>query len=217
MVNAQAKAAVISVEELVTSHINKLKDDNTTRFLFAASRGDTPTMRLMLDKGMDPNSVDYDRRSALMVAAMNGNSEVVTLLLNQNCNPNLADVHGTTALYEAVKGSHDECLEILMKNGAELCMPNAVAASLLCKCVYDSDIKLLSRLCMAGINLDAADYDMRTALHIAASEGNLAAIKVLVEGGADLSVKDRWNHSIEDECKDSKSFKVMDYLDSIKK
>ena len=41
--------------------------------------------------------------------------------------------------------------------------------------------------------MNAGDYDQRTALHVAAADGNLPAVKVLVEGGgASLDVKDRW-------------------------
>jgi potassium channel len=147
MIKTQFQAAVTSVEELVAMHVHKLDDDHTTRFLFAASRSDIPTLSLMLDKGMDPNSVDYDGRTALMVAAMNGNAEAVTILLDKQADPNMVDGHNNTALYEAVKGSHDECIEVLLKNKAELLMSDETAASLLCKSVFDSDIKLLSRLC----------------------------------------------------------------------
>ncbi len=50
-----------------------------------------------------------------------------------------------------------------------------------------------SRLLAAGADANACDYDARCALHIAAAEGNLPAVKVLVEqGGAELGLKDRW-------------------------
>jgi CRP-like cAMP-binding protein len=213
---AQAKASLSTVEDLITMHINKLKDDHTTRFLFAASRSDLPTMRLMLAQGIDPNSADYDRRNALMVASMNGNIEVVSLLLEHHANPNLKDVHGTTALFEAVRNNNPECMEILLQKGADLCLPEDAAATKLCQAVFDGDILFLSRLCQAGIKVDAGDYDRRTAAHIAASEGNLAAIKVLVGAGADINLKDRWNQTIEDEAKSAGATKVLEYLKSLK-
>lgn len=217
MADAQSEAVVSVVEELVTMQINKQKDDMTTRFLFAASRSDMPMLRLMLHQGLDPNSYDYDRRNALMVAAMNGNLEVLSLLLENLCNPNLADVHGTSALYEAVKGGHDACMDLLFENGAKLCMSEEVSATKLCQCVFDGDIKQLTRLCKVGIDINAGDYDRRTPLHIAASEGNLTALKVLVEAGADLTVKDRWNNTIHDEAKRINSVKIIEYLKSIEK
>lgn len=165
ILQAQAQAAVTTVEDLIRMHINKQKDDHTTRFLFAASRSDSdmPTLRLMLNNGLDPNSADYDRRNALHIASMNGNTEVVSLLLDYHANPNLVDVHGTSALYEAVKGSHDETMDVLLKHGGELCMSEETAATTLCQCVFNGDLLMLKRLCMAGINLNAGDYDKRTA------------------------------------------------------
>jgi ankyrin repeat protein len=40
--------------------------------------------------------------------------------------------------------------------------------------------------------VDAGDYDTRTALHVAAANGNLLAVKLLVEqGGAQVCLRDR--------------------------
>lgn len=75
------KEALTAVKDLVKMHMSKQLDDQTTRLLFAASRGDTTTIALMCDQGFDPNNADYDRRTALMVASMKGNTDVVALLL----------------------------------------------------------------------------------------------------------------------------------------
>lgn len=75
------KEALTAVKDLVMMHMSKQLDDQTTRLLFAASRGDTSTMSLMCDQGFDPNNADYDTRTALMVASMKGNTDVVKLLL----------------------------------------------------------------------------------------------------------------------------------------
>ena len=50
-------------------------------------------------------------------------------------------------------------------------------ASLLCAAVFEGDLKLLRRLLRAGADVNAGDYDQRTALHVAAAEGNLAAVR----------------------------------------
>ena len=55
---AQNEAALTAVEDLVKMHISKQKDDHTTRFCFAASRGDIATMTVMCDQGFDPDSSD---------------------------------------------------------------------------------------------------------------------------------------------------------------
>jgi hypothetical protein len=61
--------------------------------------------------------------------------------------------------------------------GACLCMPPVMAAAYLCTAVYDGDSLKLRRLLHAGANANAADYDKRTALHIAAADGNLPAVR----------------------------------------
>ena len=104
-------------------------------------------------------------------------------------------MHGSTALLEAVKNANDVTMEVLLGQGGKLCMSESLAASVLCQAVFDGDIALLKRLLRAGIQVNAADYDKRTAAHIAAAEGNVAAIRILAANGADLSLQDRWNNT----------------------
>ena len=212
------KAAMASLQELVKVHIEKLRDDLTTRFLFAASRGDIATVSLMCDQGFDPDSMDYDSRTALMVASMKGQTDVVKKLLEEyNANVNLVDVNGGSALYEAAKHGHDSTMDILIRNNAKLCMTESFAASTLCQLVFEGDATTLRRLLLAKINVNAADYDRRTAAHIAAAEGNLVAIKLLVEFGCDLNAKDRWNNAIDDEAARAlNGNKLLTFLEELK-
>jgi ankyrin repeat protein len=209
----QRSEALIAVKDLVKMHIERNHDDETTRLLFAASRGDTRTISLMCDHGFDPNSHDYDHRTALMVASMKGNADVVRLLLQYNANPNITDMHGSSALLEAAKNGHDDILSLLVKSGASLCMSDSQAASVLCQAVFDGDILLIKRLLKGNINFNAGDYDKRTASHIAAAEGNIAAIRILAEHGADLFVADRWGNTVKDEAIRCNARQLVAFLD----
>ena len=213
----QLQAAETTLEDLMQAQAHKLRDDRTTRFLFAASRGDTSTLNVMLNQGFDPNASDYDNRTALILAAMNGQEATVTKLLEVEANPNKVDVHRSTALFEAAMHGHKEVMDILLSYGADLCVRESKAASSLCEAVFEGDVVMLKRLLEAGIDMNAGDYDGRRAVHIAASEGNLAALKILVESGADLSVRDRWNNSLQDEARRAKAGHVVDYLNSLQK
>uniref|UniRef100_A0A671MT21 glutaminase n=1 Tax=Sinocyclocheilus anshuiensis TaxID=1608454 RepID=A0A671MT21_9TELE len=58
---------------------------------------------------------------------------------------------------------------------------------------YRGDI--VSLYLLSGADVNAVDYDGRSALHVAASEGRLDVIKFLVENaGANCSLKDRWGN-----------------------
>jgi ankyrin repeat protein len=215
---ARRQGTLSAIRDLVKMHMDKQKDDQTTRLLFAASRGDTATMELMLDQGFDANSADYDNRTALMVASMKGNTNVVKLLLEKyHTDPNLADVHGSTALMEAVKNAREDTMELLLKYGAKLCAKesDSYMATVLCQTVMDGDILFLRRLLRANINVNAADYDKRTAAHIAAAEGNVAALKVLVEHGADLTLEDRWKNTHYDEAVRANAGTMLEYLKTL--
>jgi hypothetical protein len=61
--------------------------------------------------------------------------------------------------------------------GAQLNVSGVKSAALLCAAVYEGDMQLLRRLLRAGARADAEDYDKRTALHIAASDGKMPAVR----------------------------------------
>lgn len=213
---AKKNLARAKLQDLVRMHISKQNDDHTTRFLYAASRGDTSTMTLMIEQGFDPNSADYDSRTALMVASMKGNSQVVDMLLECGVDVNIRDMHGSTALYEAARNGNEEIMHTLLEKGAELCLKEITAASILCQAIFEGDVILLTNLLKARIDVNAADYDKRAAVHIAAAEGNVAALKVLVEFHADLKAKDRWGKNAFDEAKSSNAILVQQFLSSLR-
>jgi len=63
----------------------------------------------------------------------------------------------------------------------------------------EGDMRMMTTLKNGGTDLYACDYDMRTAMHLAATEGNANIIKFLIENAPEkgykkcLSPKDRWN------------------------
>jgi serine/threonine protein kinase len=54
------------------------------------------------------------------------------------------------------------------------------------------DLVGLKRLAVKCSRLDIADYDYRTALHLAASEGHPHVVSYLLESGVDVDPRDRW-------------------------
>ena len=52
-------------------------------------------------------------------------------------------------------------------------------------------MRQLTRLVENGVDVNAQDYDGRTALHIAARNGTLSAVEFLVSHKADINAADR--------------------------
>jgi len=104
-----------------------------TAFLRAALAGDTTLMRLLLEKGADPNIATFAGTTALMAAAgvnwMGGQTfteskealmEAVQLCLDKGADVNAANSMGVTAVIGAANRGSDEILEFLVKKGARL-------------------------------------------------------------------------------------------------
>jgi glutaminase len=74
---------------------------------------------------------------------------------------------------------------------------------------FKNDIKSLNILKLQGWRINAYDYDGRTALGIAASEGNLEAVRFLIENGASLDHRDaRGNNALDDAIREKRTLTI---------
>mmetsp|Transcript_11744 Transcript_11744/g.32713 ORF Transcript_11744/g.32713 Transcript_11744/m.32713 type:complete len:105 (+) Transcript_11744:128-442(+) len=71
----------------------------------------------------------------------------------------------------------------------------ATAASQMCFAACEGDNAVIKRLLAEGVSVNLSDYDRRTALHIAAAEGNLSTVELLISARADVTMTDRWGHT----------------------
>jgi hypothetical protein len=58
------------------------------------------------------------------------------------------------------------------------------------------NVQIIKHMLDNGTAVDAADYDGRTALHLAASEGHVAAVKLLLSYNANVNPTDRYNDTV---------------------
>ncbi|XP_061174217.1 glutaminase kidney isoform, mitochondrial-like isoform X1 [Saccostrea echinata] len=66
---------------------------------------------------------------------------------------------------------------------------------------FNGDVSALRRYYLLGLDMNTADYDGRTAIHVAAAEGQEAAVRFLLEKcGVMVNVKDRWGFTPLDEA-----------------
>ena len=174
---------------------------------FTVSLGKATAVGKLLDKGVDPNAVDYDGRTALHLAAGLGSLDICQLLTSRGAALDILDRWGRTPLDEAQSRGHVAVAEFLKGKGVKsgpgagaMEVPDESAAMTLLDYASKGDVDNMVKLLDSGAaSPDTADYDRRTAAHLAASENRLAVLRELVKRGANLNFADRWgNHCIDD-------------------
>ncbi|KAM1011955.1 hypothetical protein EV1_046739 [Malus domestica] len=131
------------------------------------------------------------------LAALKGHEDITLFLIQEGVDINIKDNFGNTPLLEAIKNRNDRVSSLLIQQGASLNIDNA--GSFICTSIARGDADLLKRLLAYGIDPNSKDYDHRTPLHVAASEGLFIMAKLLLEAGASVFSKDRWGNTPLDE------------------
>ncbi|XP_010069439.2 potassium channel SKOR isoform X1 [Eucalyptus grandis] len=187
------------LESDTTLYIMKHESELATRLNCAAYDGDLHRLKHLVAAGADPGLTDYNKKSPLHVAASRGHQEIVSFLIEQRVCIDIPDESGNTPLLEAIKHGHDQIVPLLVKAGASLMIDDA--GGFLCTAVARRDTDLLKRTLDNGINPNAKNYDSRTPLHVAASEGSYSVASLLLEAGASVLAKDRWGSTPLDESR----------------
>jgi uncharacterized protein len=159
-----------------------------TALMYAAREGSLQAARVLTEAKADLNLADPDGTTALVLATINGHFDTAQMLLERGADPNIADSAGMAALYAAVdmntlgeiygrpprkstdKISALELIGSLLKHGAN---PNATLKS-----------PTLFRAHTPG---EGSFAEGTTPLMRAARNGDIAAMQVLVDNGADIA------------------------------
>uniref|UniRef100_A0A158P9Q2 asparaginase n=1 Tax=Angiostrongylus cantonensis TaxID=6313 RepID=A0A158P9Q2_ANGCA len=87
-----------------------------------------------------------------------------------------------------------KCLRLSSGDEVQL-IRDTILPPLFCDAAKTNKPEILKRIKEAGVNFSNPDYNLRTALHVAASNGNIDSVKYLLSIGVNVHVKDLFGYN----------------------
>jgi glutaminase len=192
--------------------------------ILAASKGDLGALQDQVRRGSELACQDYDMRTPLHLAAAENQTRVVKYFIAEaardpvSVDLNPVDRWGGTPLDDAHLHGNQEIVHLLEQAGArrgrgrrQIVTAATARSSLhsadplktgeLIWAASAGDLAAVRRLVAQGVPLDCADYDHRTAMHLAAAEGHREVILYFLAHGANANPTDRWGATPLDEAR----------------
>jgi ankyrin repeat protein len=159
---------------------------NDVLLLKAAQRGDFTQLKILLETGCNVDATDHNGTTALMFAAQQGYTEIVRRLLEAGANINLPRrLYGLTALMLATAAGHVDVVQTLIVGGADVNAKNDDGSTALMVAAHKGHLKVIEILLDAGVQVNIKDKDDDTALSLAIQKGDSDVVKALLAAGAD--------------------------------
>jgi len=181
-----------------------------TPMSLAAEVASTEMLELLLDAGADADSPNADGMTALMAVARTGNVEAAKLLIDHGATVDAREgFGGQSALMWAAARRHPAMIELLADHGAAVDArstardyqrhitaegrPKSLDSGGFTPLLYaarENCIACVDALLAKGADIDLADPDGVSPLHLAIMNANWDLSKKLIEAGADV---DQWD------------------------
>ncbi|KAL4657022.1 ankyrin repeat domain-containing protein 50-like [Arapaima gigas] len=173
--------------------VNHADSEGWTALRSAAWGGHVEMVCMLLDAGAEVDGCDSEGRTALRAAAWGGHEDILLTLLSKGAQVDQPDREGRTPLIAAAYMGHRDAMEILLDAGAEVDRPDgdgrtalSVAAMCVPSAAEGNRSGVVSLLLERGADPGHRDKDNMTPLLLAAYEGHVEVVELLLEAGADV-------------------------------
>jgi ankyrin repeat protein len=158
----------------------------------AAKRGDTVTVRALVQQHVDVNAAEADGTTPLHWVVRASDLKTAQLLVRAGANVNLANRYGITPLSLAATNGDASLVRMLLRVGAD---PNArgpAGETILMTAARTGQVDVLTELLAHGADVHATESSQeQTALMWAAHENQADVVRALIDYGADPDAHSR--------------------------
>jgi len=156
----------------------------------ALQRGNFKMAGLLFQHSADVDVRGYRMRTPLIAASFYGLLGVTQWLLNRGADPNLQDdgisYGGGTPLHSAVDGGQPEVARLLLRYKADISFQDVTSQL----AATDGQPNLTQLMPRHAVDVNARNRYGTTPLYLASKRGTLEFVRLLIDHGADIDLKD---------------------------
>ncbi|XP_073878827.1 ankyrin repeat domain-containing protein 29 isoform X18 [Macaca fascicularis] len=164
----------------------------TTLLMVAAYAGHIDCVRELVLQGADINLQRESGTTALFFAAQQGHNDVVRFLFGFGASTEFRTKDGATALFLAAQGGYLDVIRLLLASGAKVNQPRQDGTTALLKAANKGYNDVIEELLKFSPTLGILKNGT-SALHAAVLSGNIKTVALLLEAGADPSLRNKAN------------------------
>lgn len=179
----------------------------------AVMLGQESYVKTLVKQGVHVNIYDEEGHSPLYYAVKKNNEKIVRFLLESDIGQ-----------YKIPQSEKSRCLHLAIEEGltplvkffalywVDLEGKNLQGDTALIAAVRHRNKEAVETLLLAYASVDAVDRKNNTALHIAARNGDINGVKLLLEFASDITVKNHKGKTAYDQAKKKRKHKVMEMI-----
>ncbi|KAF8542347.1 ankyrin repeat-containing domain protein, partial [Trichophaea hybrida] len=174
--------------------IEATSDENKTALYLAAYGEHAESISALIDGGALTDKRDQDGRTLLYWSyGYSDSADALKTLLAKGVNPNILDHDGHSDLYYTIERQNNNGVEALLEARADVNLRGPIQETPLCLALKSGQSDIARRLLnVDGIDIQASDICGQQAIHLAARNGDLDVLNILLKRrvSAHVSTKD---------------------------